>query len=173
MGDVQRSPVRFLTLLLTRQLSYLSMEGFSVRVSVFREVKAPMAVGANGDRIRHRIRSAVHQLSEMMTSRKGEPIRAREQAGWSHASQIAYARSSTQVWRKCCKRGVLAAGLETGMARWRCDRSPVMSVKDRSAAVRQRKAVRKMRWRRARMRARVENGRVGVGRIQAAVQLSN
>lgn len=81
MDDIQRSPAQFLRLLLAHQLSDLSIERFTVRLSVFREVKAPMAVWANGNRICHRIRSAVRQLSEMMDFEKWEPIRARERSG--------------------------------------------------------------------------------------------
>ncbi|CAG9250754.1 hypothetical protein BDI4_290074 [Burkholderia diffusa] len=56
-------------------------------------------------------------------------------------------------------------------ARWLSDGSPEAGVKDRPEFVRQRKADRNAT--RARTQARVENRRVGVGRIQAPVTLSN
>lgn len=61
-------------ILLAHQLSDLSKERFSVRASIFREVEPSMAVRANGDRVRWRIRSAVRKSAEMMDLQKWEAI---------------------------------------------------------------------------------------------------
>ncbi|KUZ53744.1 hypothetical protein WS53_15965 [Burkholderia territorii] len=70
VGDIQRSHVRTVMLLLTHQLSHLFIKRFSVCAGVFRKVQSPVAVRANGDCIRHRIRSAICELAEVMNFEK-------------------------------------------------------------------------------------------------------
>lgn len=55
-----------------------------------------MTVRANGNCIRHRIRSAVRQLAEVMNFEK-RTICPQNGAGWSQASQLSFARLSTHA----------------------------------------------------------------------------